>query len=52
MFLRALLQTVLGMLIAGQALAFDEGIDFTQLAEPQATETGDKIEVLDILRNE
>ncbi len=48
MFLRALLQTVLGMLIAGQALAFDEGIDFTQLAEPQATETGDKIEVLEV----
>jgi thiol:disulfide interchange protein DsbA len=48
MFLKALLQMVLGVLIAGQALAFDEGIDFTQLAEPQATETGDKIEVLEV----
>ncbi len=48
MFLKALSQMVLGMLIAGQALAFDEGIDFTQLAEPQATETGDKIEVLEV----
>jgi thiol:disulfide interchange protein DsbA len=48
MFLKALLQTVLGMLIAAHALAFDEGIDYTQLAEPQATETGDKIEVLEV----
>lgn len=48
MLMKALLQTVLGVFVAAQALAFDEGIDYTRLAEPQATETADKIEVLEV----
>ncbi|MEA3276921.1 MAG: thiol:disulfide interchange protein DsbA/DsbL [Pseudomonadota bacterium] len=45
---RLLLQTMLGLLVATQAWAFDEGIEYTELARPQATETGDKIEVLEL----
>jgi thiol:disulfide interchange protein DsbA len=48
MIVRALLGTVLGALLASHAWAFDEGIDYTRLATPQPTETGDKIEVLEV----
>jgi len=47
MFLRMLLSAVLGALIAVQAWAVDEGIDYTVLAKPQPTDTGEKIEVLE-----
>ena len=48
MIARALLRTLFGVLIASQAWAVDEGIDYTTLAKPQPTETGDKIEVLEV----
>jgi thiol:disulfide interchange protein DsbA len=39
---------ILGGLLAFPALAFDEGIEFTRLSQAQPTETGDKIEVLEL----
>ncbi len=36
-----------GLFLAGSAQAFDEGIDYKTLAQPQPTETGEKIEVLE-----
>jgi protein dithiol oxidoreductase (disulfide-forming) len=45
---KELLWLVLGALIATQAWAFDEGIDYTALSKPQPTETGDKVEVLEV----
>jgi thiol:disulfide interchange protein DsbA len=47
MIARVLLKTVLGLLVVGQAWAFDEGVDYTRLTQPQPTETGDKVEVLE-----
>ena len=48
MFVRALLLSVFGTLLVAQAWALDEGIEYTTLDKPQATETGDKIEVLEV----
>jgi thiol:disulfide interchange protein DsbA len=48
MVVKALLGAAFGTLIAVQAWAFDEGIDYTELARPQPTETGAKIEVLEV----
>jgi thiol:disulfide interchange protein DsbA len=48
MMLKVVLRAVLGTLIAVQAWAADEGIDYTKLPEPQHTESGDKIEVLEV----
>jgi thiol:disulfide interchange protein DsbA len=45
---KALLRVALGVLIAAQTWAVEEGIDYTELAKPQATESGDKIEVLEV----
>lgn len=45
---RALLRAALGALIATQAWAFEEGIDYTELGKPQPTESGEKVEVLEI----
>ena len=36
------------LLFSANAGAFDEGIDYKTLSQPQATETGDKIEVLEL----
>jgi thiol:disulfide interchange protein DsbA len=47
MIARIVLTIACGLLIAGQAWAFDEGIDYTRLAQPQPTETGNKVEVLE-----
>jgi thiol:disulfide interchange protein DsbA len=47
MMVRALLTTVFGLLVACHAWAFTEGVDYTRLAQPQPTETGDKVEVLE-----
>ena len=44
MFLRSLLFIVLGGFVAAQAWAFEEGIEYTELAKAQPTETGEKIE--------
>jgi thiol:disulfide interchange protein DsbA len=43
-----LLTTLIGVLIAFQAPAFDDGIEYTTLSKPGDTETGDKIEVLEV----
>ncbi|MCB2262414.1 MAG: thiol:disulfide interchange protein DsbA/DsbL [Candidatus Thiosymbion ectosymbiont of Robbea hypermnestra] len=43
-----LLQVVFGALIAAHAWAFEEGIDYTRLANPQAPESGEEIEVLEV----
>ena len=48
MFVRALLLTLFGSLLAARAWAIDAGIDYTELASPQATDTGEKIEVLEV----
>ena len=48
MKVNALLSVVFGALIAAHAFAVDEGIDYTELANPQPTESGDKIEVLEV----
>ena len=48
MFSRALLKTLFGLMFVAQAWAVDEGIDYTTLAQPQPTETGDKVEVLEV----
>lgn len=45
---RSLLTLLLGGLLSLQAWALDEGIDYTVLSTPQPTETGDKIEVLEV----
>ncbi len=39
---------ILGGLLAFPALAMDEGIDYAKLPQPQPTDTGDKIEVLEL----
>lgn len=45
-------QRLLGMILAGllafPALALDEGIEYSKLATAQPTETGDKVEVLEL----
>lgn len=48
MFARAFLLTLFGALIAAQAWAIDEGIEYTKLAQAQPTDTGEKVEVLEI----
>jgi len=48
MIVKALLGVALGALVAVQVRAIDEGIDYTTLAVPQPTESGDKIEVLEV----
>lgn len=48
MVLRSLLSVVLGGFVAAQAWAFEEGIDYTELSKAQPTETGEKIEVLEV----
>lgn len=45
---KALLRVALGVLIAAQAWAIEEGIDYTKLTKPQSTESGDKVEVLEV----
>jgi thiol:disulfide interchange protein DsbA len=40
--------SVVGLLGVAPAYAFDDGIDYKTLSRPQATETGDKVEVLEI----
>ncbi len=48
MSVRFLLSLLLGCLLSAQAWALEEGFDFTILPNPQPTETGDKIEVLEV----
>ncbi len=48
MIIRSLPTLLLGGLLSLQAWALDEGIDYTFLSTPQPTETGDKIEVLEV----
>jgi len=48
MKINALLPIAFGALIAVRAWAIDEGIDYTELAKPWPTESGEKIEVLEI----
>jgi thiol:disulfide interchange protein DsbA len=48
MLAKRLLLTFSAALLSVQAWAFDEGIDYTRLPIPQPTETGGKIEVLEV----
>lgn len=48
MIAKALMSVAFGALIAAQAWAVEEGIDYTKLAEPQPTESGEKVEVLEV----
>ena len=48
MSFRFLLSLLFACLLSAQAWAIDEGIEYTVLANPQPTETGDKIEVLEV----
>jgi thiol:disulfide interchange protein DsbA len=48
MFAKRLLLTFSAALLSAHAWAFDEGIDYARLPVPQPTETGDKIEVLEV----
>jgi thiol:disulfide interchange protein DsbA len=48
MIIRSLPTLLLGGLLSLQAWALDEGIDYTVLSTPQPTETGEKIEVLEV----
>lgn len=48
MSVSVLLRLFAGMILTAQAMAFDEGIDYTRLVQPQPTETGDKVEVLEV----
>jgi len=47
MSVKTLLLSLCSALLAAQVWAFDDGIDYTTLATPQPTETGEKIEVLE-----
>jgi len=47
MFLRILSMALLLVLPLGQLQAFDEGIEYTKVSQPQPTETDGKIEVLE-----
>lgn len=48
MSVRFLLSLLLVCLFSAPAWAIDEGIEYTVLTNPQPTETGDKIEVLEV----
>jgi thiol:disulfide interchange protein DsbA len=48
MFAKRMLLTLGALLVSALAWAFDEGIDYTTLAAAQPTETGDKIEVVEV----
>jgi thiol:disulfide interchange protein DsbA len=48
MFAKTCLLACFGVFLASQAWAFDEGIEYVALAEPQPTESGDKIEVVEV----
>lgn len=48
MSFRFLLSLLFACLLSAPAWAIDEGIEYTVLANPQPTETGDKIEVLEV----
>jgi thiol:disulfide interchange protein DsbA len=45
---RALVPVAAALLLAGPACALDEGIDYTVLKPAQPTETGDRVEVLEV----
>ena len=48
MQLKTFFGVILGGLLAFPVVAFDEGIEYAKLARPQPTETGDKVEVLEL----
>jgi thiol:disulfide interchange protein DsbA len=48
MSVRSLITTLFASLLAMQAWAVDEGIDYVELPVPQPTETGEKVEVLEV----
>jgi len=48
MSVRSLLVALCAMLLSVQVWALEEGIEYTTLANPQPTDTGDKIEVLEV----
>jgi len=48
MFARYLTTIFFAFLLSVQAWAIDEGIDYTELSVPQPTESGDKIEILEV----
>ena len=48
MFIRLVTTLVFASLLATQVWAIDEGIDYTELRDPQPMESGDQIEVLEV----
>lgn len=48
MFGRSVIGAMCGLLVAAQAWAFDEGIDYTRLSLPQPTESGGKVELVEV----
>ncbi len=48
MFVKTVFGALCGLFFAAQTWAIEEGIDYTVLDQAQATETGDKVEVLEI----
>jgi thiol:disulfide interchange protein DsbA len=47
MIARAFCTLLFGLLVLGPAFAFDEGTDYTRLSQPESTDTGKKVEVLE-----
>lgn len=45
---QSVIRILCGLMLAAQAYAFDEGIDYARLKQAQPTETGDQVEVLEI----
>ncbi|AFL75975.1 thiol:disulfide interchange protein DsbA/DsbL [Thiocystis violascens] len=48
MFGQSIIRILFGLLLTAQANAFDEGFDYARLAQAQPTQTGDKVEVLEV----
>jgi len=44
----SLVSVLCGLVLTCSVWAFDEGIDYQRLVQPQPTETGDKVEVLEV----
>jgi thiol:disulfide interchange protein DsbA len=47
MIARAFFALFFGLLVFGQAAAFQEGVEYTRLGQPAPTDTGSKVEVLE-----
>jgi thiol:disulfide interchange protein DsbA len=45
---QSIIRILFGLLLTAQASAFDEGFDYTRLPQARLTQTGDKVEVLEV----